>query len=182
MASYICSRDCLFPLHPQLWLHVASILPTCSWFLRCLKEFCPADIADQSMRVGGATALAQANTSAELIWGAGRWSSDAFEHYIRKNVVVLHALILGHALHYSHATWFLFLLFFRLSSYALIVSVPVQVSHLLIFLHPHFSSKKKKKLNCLPLHCLSHYCTQINAKVCPAPFCRQTVYELTSCS
>ena len=56
------------------------------------------------MRAGGATAPAQAGASAELIRGAGHWSLDAFEHYIRKNVVVLHALILGHALHYSHAT------------------------------------------------------------------------------
>ena len=104
MASYIRSRDRLFPLHPQLWLRVTGISPTRSWFLRRLKEFCPADIAGQSMRAGGTTALAQAGASAELIRGAGRWSSDAFERYIRKNVVVLHALILGRALHYSHAT------------------------------------------------------------------------------
>jgi hypothetical protein len=104
MASYIRSRDRLFPLHPQLWLRVTGVSPTRSWFLRRLKEFCPADIAGQSMRAGGATVLAQAGASVELIRGAGRWSSDAFERYIRKNVVVLHALILGRALHYSHAT------------------------------------------------------------------------------
>jgi len=42
-----------------------------------------------------------AGATIELIKGAGRWSSNAFEKYIRKNVVVLHALILGRALHYS---------------------------------------------------------------------------------
>jgi hypothetical protein len=104
MAAYIRSRDRLFPLHPQLWLRVNGLSPTRSWFLRRLSNFCPADIAGQSMRAGGATALAQAGASAELIRGAGRWSSNTFERYIRKNVVVLHALILARAQHYSHAT------------------------------------------------------------------------------
>jgi hypothetical protein len=55
------------------------------------------------MRAGGTTVLAQAGTSVELIWGAGRWSSNTFERYIRKNVIVLHALILGCVLHFSSA-------------------------------------------------------------------------------
>jgi hypothetical protein len=104
MAKYIRSRDQLFPLHPQLWLRANGLSPTRSWFLRRLRQYCPADIAGQSMRAGGATALAQAGASVELIRGAGRWSSNTFEQYIRKNVVVLHALILGRALHYSPAT------------------------------------------------------------------------------
>ena len=104
MAKYIHSRDLLFPLHPQLWLRINGLSPTRSWFLRRLHQYCPADIAGQSMRAGGATALAQAGASVELIRGAGCWSSNAFERYIRKNVVVLHALILRRALHYSPAT------------------------------------------------------------------------------
>jgi hypothetical protein len=101
MAKYIRSRDALFPLHPQLWLRLNGLSPTRSWFLHRLKQFCPPDIAGQSLRAGGATALAQGGASGELIRGAGRWSSNAFERYVRKNVIVLHALILGRTFHYS---------------------------------------------------------------------------------
>ena len=99
MARY--TRDRLFPLHPQLWLHSNGSIPTRSWFLGRLSTFCPPEIAGQSMCAGGATALAKAGAPGELIRGAGRWSSDIFERYIHKNVIVLHALILGRSLHYS---------------------------------------------------------------------------------
>ena len=102
MKRFITSRDRLFPLHPQLSLRKNSTVPTRSWFLHRLSAYCPPDIAGQSMCAGGATALTEASTPGELIRGTGRWSSDAFERYIRKNVIVLHALILGHSLHYSH--------------------------------------------------------------------------------
>jgi hypothetical protein len=101
MTRYTRFRDNLFPLHPQLWLRSNGSSPTRSWFLDRLRQFCPPEISGQSMRAGGATALAQAGASADLIRGAGRWSSNAFERYIRKNIIVLHALILGRALHYS---------------------------------------------------------------------------------
>ena len=104
MARYTRSRDQLFPLHPQLWLRSNGTMPTRAWFLARLSDFCPREIAGQSMRAGGATALAEAGAPGELIRGAGRWSSDAFERYIRKNVIVLHALILGRSLHYSRGT------------------------------------------------------------------------------
>jgi hypothetical protein len=103
MTCYVASRDRLFPLHPQLWLRSNGAVPTRSWFLNRLSSFCPPDIAGQSMRAGGATALAEAGAPGVLIRGAGRWSSDAFERYIRKNVIVLHTLILGRSLHYSHS-------------------------------------------------------------------------------
>ena len=102
MKRFITSCDCLFPLHPQLWLRKNGTVPTHSWFLHRLSAYCPPDIAGQLMHAGGTTALAEASTPGELIRGTGRWSSDAFERYIRKNVIVLHALILGHSLHYSH--------------------------------------------------------------------------------
>jgi hypothetical protein len=101
MQRYISSRDQLFPLHPQLWFRTNGTSPTRSWFLRRLRQFCPPDIAGQSIRAGGATALAEAGAPADLIRGAGRWTSNAFERYLRKNVIVLHALILRCALHYS---------------------------------------------------------------------------------
>jgi hypothetical protein len=102
MVRYILSCDQLFPLHPQLWLRADGSPPTRSWFLLRLRQYCPSEIAGQSIRAGGATALAEARAPADLIRGAGRWSSNVFERYIRKNVIVLHALILGRALHYSH--------------------------------------------------------------------------------
>jgi len=101
MQRYLCSRDRLFPLHPQLWLRDDGTSPTRSWFLHRLRQYCSPEIAGQSIRAGGATALAEGGAPAELIRGAGRWSSSAFERYIRKNIIVLHALILGRALHYS---------------------------------------------------------------------------------
>ena len=101
MLRYIYSRDSLFPLHLQLWLRADGSSPTRSWFMLHLHQFCPPEISGQSLRAGGTTALAQAGATIELIKGAGRWSSNTFEKYIRKNIVVLHALILGRALHYS---------------------------------------------------------------------------------
>ena len=94
MANYIASRDKLFPLHPQLWLHANGSSPTRSWFLRHLRHYCPPDIAGQSMRAGGATTLAQAGAPTDLIRAVGRWSSAVFERYIQKNAIVPHALIL----------------------------------------------------------------------------------------
>ena len=143
------------------------VLPWHAWFLCQLKKYCSSDIAGQSMCVGGATALAQAGASAELIWGVGWWVSDAFERYIWKNVIVLHALILGHMLHYSQ-TWFIFLLTFL----ALLWTVSVQVSQfpLSFILISTFSSKtpqKKTSLFVYPFYHLSRYCTN-NAKVCQA--------------
>ena len=103
MRLYLDLCDRLFLLHPQLWLHNDGLSPTRSWFLHCLQQYCPSDIAGQSICAGGATVLAEAGAMSDLICGAGHWSSNVFERYIRKNVIVLHALILGRALHYSHS-------------------------------------------------------------------------------
>ena len=101
MTQYMCLRDNLFPLHPQLWLRSNGFSPTWSRFLDWLHQFCPPEICRQSMHTGGATALAQAGALSDLIQGAGHWFSNTFERYIRKNIIVLHTLILSHALHYS---------------------------------------------------------------------------------
>jgi len=53
------------------------------------------------MCAGGATAMAKAGAVPELIKGARHWSSKSFEHYIHKNPVVLHALILSRSSHYD---------------------------------------------------------------------------------
>jgi hypothetical protein len=56
------------------------------------------------MRAGGATAMAEAGAVPKLIKGAGHWTSTSFERYIRKNPVVLHALILLCSSHYDTNT------------------------------------------------------------------------------
>jgi hypothetical protein len=101
MQRYINSRDLLFPFHPQLWLKSDGTIPLRSWFLRRLHHYFGSHINGQSLRAGGATAMAEAGAEPQLIKGAGRWSSSAFERYIRKNPVVLHALILSRSTHYS---------------------------------------------------------------------------------
>jgi hypothetical protein len=104
MDKYIKSRDILFPFHPQLWLKADGTIPLHSWFINRLRHYFGSHIAGQSLRAGGATALAEAGAVPELIKGAGRWSSTAFERYIRKNPVVLHALILSRSSHYDAST------------------------------------------------------------------------------
>jgi hypothetical protein len=104
MERYIKSRDMHFPFHPQLWLKADGTIPLRAWFIKRLRHYFGTKIAGQSLRAGGATAMAEAGAAPELIKGAGRWSSTAFERYIRKNPVVLHALILSRSSHYDSAT------------------------------------------------------------------------------
>jgi len=91
---YLEARDELFPYHPALWVTRAGCVPTRSWFLRHLRRFFPARaVSGHSMRAGGATALACAGFAPALIQSAGRWTSTAFEGYIRQHPYILHALM-----------------------------------------------------------------------------------------
>ena len=96
---YITSRDFLFPLHPELWLTSRGTVPTRHWFLSRLQVLFPSNYAGYSLRLGGATSLAEAGVDPSVIQGIGHWSSPAFQIYIRKNPVVLHALIFGRPAH-----------------------------------------------------------------------------------
>ncbi|KAJ7882894.1 hypothetical protein B0H13DRAFT_2344426 [Mycena leptocephala] len=93
--DYIASRDKLFPYHPQLWLRANGTVPTRSWFIKRLRTFFPKSIAGQSMRAGGATCLAESGALPHIIQAAGRWASDTFQIYIRKNPILLQGLIHG---------------------------------------------------------------------------------------
>jgi hypothetical protein len=97
--KYIDSRDRLFPLHPELWLTSTGCVPTRHWFLSRLRKFFPKEFAGQSIRSGGATSLAEAGADLATIQAAGRWSSKAFRIYLRKNPVLLHAIIFGRPAH-----------------------------------------------------------------------------------
>ena len=92
---YLKSRDDLHKWHPLLWLRESSSPPTRSWYIRRLCLHFPSDFAGHSLRSGGATAMALANIPADRIRLAGRWSSDTFQIYIRKNPVLLNAIITG---------------------------------------------------------------------------------------
>jgi hypothetical protein len=93
--DYIASRDKLFPYHPQLWLRANGTVPTRSWFIKRLRTFFPKSIAGQSMRAGGATCLAESGALPHIIQAAGRWASDTFQIYIRKNPILLQGMIHG---------------------------------------------------------------------------------------
>jgi hypothetical protein len=97
--SYLRSRDHLFPLNTELWLTSKGLVPTRHWFVSRLRKFFPKDYAGHSLRSGGATSLAEAGVSPDIIQAMGRWSSESFKIYIRKNPVLLHALLFGHPAH-----------------------------------------------------------------------------------
>jgi hypothetical protein len=98
--SYLRSRDHLFPCHPHLWLRSNGAIPTRSWFIKRLRLFCSPNIAGQSLRAGGATALALAGIQPNVIQAIGRWASSAFQIYIRKNPVILQAFLFRHPPHH----------------------------------------------------------------------------------
>jgi len=91
--NYLISRDKLFPYSSPLWLMSNGEIPTRSFFIRRLRHFFDADISGHSLRAGGATWLALTNTPPSIIQAAGRWSSDSFQIYIRKNPILVHALM-----------------------------------------------------------------------------------------
>ena len=93
--QYLTSRNRMFQAHPELWLRSDGTIPTRSWFMSRLHAFFPQSIGGQSMHAGGATALAEAGVAPALIQAAGRWSSDTFNRYIRKNVFLFEALLIG---------------------------------------------------------------------------------------
>jgi len=102
MDRYIKSRDRKFPLHPQLWLKSDGTIPARSWFIKWLHHYFGSEITGQSLHAGGATAMAEAGAVSKLIKGAGQWSSGSFKRYIRRNPIVLHALILSRSSHYNN--------------------------------------------------------------------------------
>ena len=97
--SYLASRDKKFPIHPELWLNSCGNIPTCHWYISRLWKFFGSNIAGHSLKSGGTTSLAEAGADLAMIQAIGRWNSDAFWIYIRKNPVVIHAILLRHPAH-----------------------------------------------------------------------------------
>jgi hypothetical protein len=90
---YLESRDRLFPLVSPLWLMSNGAVPHRSFFVSRLRSLFPPDVAGQSLRAGGATLLAEKGVAPHVIQAAGRWSSEAFRIYIRKNPFLLQGLL-----------------------------------------------------------------------------------------
>jgi hypothetical protein len=87
--KYLHSRD---TLASPLWLMSNGSVPSRSFFISRLRTLFTVDIAGQSLRAGGATMLAGMGF-AHIIQAAGRWSSEAFRIYVRKNPFLLQALL-----------------------------------------------------------------------------------------
>jgi hypothetical protein len=94
-SRYVDARDNLHGLKPFLWTQADGSPPTRSWFMARLHRIFPRDVGGHSLRAGGATAYALQGVPDDRIQGLGRWSSDTFKIYIRKNPTLLHALITG---------------------------------------------------------------------------------------
>lgn len=92
---YLNSRDQRFTLiNPYLWLTQNGRPPTRAWFMKRLRRLFPdKNIAGQSLRAGGATALAEDGAAPHIIQSAGRWASNTFQIYIRKHPALLQAMI-----------------------------------------------------------------------------------------
>lgn len=98
LKAYMNSRDHLHPCQPALWLTERGDVPTRRWFLSRLQKANLENIGGHSLRAGGATFFAASGWPDDRIQALGRWSSDTFKIYIRKNPVVLQALLHGSAL------------------------------------------------------------------------------------
>ena len=87
--QYLSARNAWFCWLPELWLLANGQPPTRSWFTCQLRRFFSSDISGHSMRAGGATALASAGVPDDRIRLRGRWTSDAYQVYLRKNPSIL---------------------------------------------------------------------------------------------
>ena len=94
-SRYVDAQDNLHGLKPFLWTQADGSPPTHSWFMARLHCIFPRDIGGHSLRAGSTTAYALQGMLDDHIQGLGRWSSDTFKIYIRKNPTLLHALITG---------------------------------------------------------------------------------------
>jgi len=92
-AKYITQHDRYFPFRAELWLKRDGAIPTRFWFLHRLRRHLPGNISGQSLRAGGATALAEAGVPLHMIQPIGRWSSATFQIYIHRHPVLLAAML-----------------------------------------------------------------------------------------
>ena len=91
LSLYLARRDALHGPSGALFLREDGRPVTRGWFLPRLETFAP-EITGHGLRAGGATFLAGLGVDAATIKRLGRWSSDAWEIYIRDHPSVNAAL------------------------------------------------------------------------------------------
>ncbi|KAK4697601.1 hypothetical protein P7C70_g8184, partial [Phenoliferia sp. Uapishka_3] len=95
LEMYLRRRDERFGPDGPLILRENGTAPMRSWFIPLLKRFAPG-VTGHGLRAGGATFLAELGIPDSIIRRMGRWSSDAFEIYIRTHPALM-AIIAIHA-------------------------------------------------------------------------------------
>ena len=113
--KFITMRDRRFALRPELWLTECGSIPTRSWFLTRFHRHFSGNVGGHSLRAGGTTALAEASIPPHMIQAIGRWSSEAFQIYIRQHPVVLASHLYGSSSRYYRAYHHSFLSFLSFS-------------------------------------------------------------------
>jgi hypothetical protein len=86
--DYLALRDAQFPGKVALFLDSSGCVPKRAWFIRRLRQYFDASISGHSLRAGGATQLALNGVPDHLIQRIGRWTSDAFQIYIRAHPIL----------------------------------------------------------------------------------------------
>jgi len=81
-----------FPATPWTLTSIGCTL-TYTWVILHLWTTLDKEVRGHSLQSGGATALALASVSDDVIQSMGWWASDTFWIYIRKHPVLLHTLI-----------------------------------------------------------------------------------------
>jgi hypothetical protein len=90
---YLRLRDTVHGSHGVLWLRQNGVVPTLRWFVERLKQRCGNVYTGHSLRSGGATLYALIGTPERLIKRLGRWSSSAWEDYVRTHSDVAVAVL-----------------------------------------------------------------------------------------
>lgn len=88
---YLASRDRTVPSSPFLFVRSDGSLPPREWFIARLRVIAPS-VSGHGLRAGGATFLSSIGVSAEVIMRMGRWSSAAWQVYLRSQPALLAAV------------------------------------------------------------------------------------------
>ena len=88
LQRYTALRDRRHGPRLPLFLREDGSLPNRTWFDKKIFTFLSHDFGGHSARAGGATFYASLGLSASIIQAIGRWSSSAWEIYIRDNPTV----------------------------------------------------------------------------------------------
>ncbi|GAA6022507.1 hypothetical protein JCM10207_008536 [Rhodosporidiobolus poonsookiae] len=103
LRRYLRARDALFPprsgrSNPFLFVCRSGMVPTRAWAVTALRCLCGPACTGHSLRAGGATYYATVKRwPPDVIMRHGRWSSSAWELYVRVSPDVATALAIAHA-------------------------------------------------------------------------------------